>query len=203
MCMFVHRNASYWGAVWRRATAKEPLQSGCGGGMWSDTGPRLRSGSGGRNYKQAQLLHCGDQVLVTFVGEFCTKLTQPCVGKLNMSYALSEVLVQVALAWPSRGPQRQKYPARTIKMAAAVWSTSPSLLESMMSTSTLEDFLSQVVNLIRHITELQGSWLFGVGYNIHFIDSVHLHLHLDASLSNFSPSLCVSQGAPFGFQWES
>lgn len=59
-------------------------------------------------------------------------------------FVFAGVLVQVAWAWPSRARLRLRCPVRIIKMAVAVWSTFPSLLESMTLTSHLEAFPSQV-----------------------------------------------------------
>lgn len=52
--------------------------------------------------------------------------------------------VPVVWVWPSRVPLKPKCPARTTRTAAAVSSTFPSLLGTMMSTSLLEVFPSQV-----------------------------------------------------------
>lgn len=86
-------------------------------------------------------------------------------------------------------------------MAAVVWSTSPSLLESMMSTSLLEAFPSQVMDIIHfihHIIKIQASGC-RVGYGLDYIDSVRIS---DTSLTNFKCPLYVLQGAHFGFQCE-
>lgn len=53
-------------------------------------------------------------------------------------------LVQVVSAWPSRARLRLRCPVRIIKMAVVVWSTFPSLMESMTLTSHSEAFQSQV-----------------------------------------------------------
>ena len=95
----------------------------------------------------------------------------------------SGVPALVVWAWPSRVRLRQRCRVRTTKMAAAAWSTSPSLREIMMSTSPSEAYLSQVT----HPSQLT----YGVGCGLDFYpDQVNIHIFANA------PTLCLT-GSPF------
>lgn len=72
----------------------------------------------------------------------------PCI------VSLLGVLAPGVWAWPLRVHLRQRCHVKITKMAAAVWSTSPSSQENMTSTLHLEDCLSQVSELKQIVNPL-------------------------------------------------
>lgn len=90
--------------------------------------------------------HLGELTQIWFLWPILSQIQLVCTSVLlpvTLVFS-SGVLAPGVLAWPLRVHLKQRCHARTTKMAAVVWSTSPSLLESTTSTSPSEAYLSQV-----------------------------------------------------------